>query len=169
MVHILPAAPLGTTDQMSPIRAADPGELPRTPKTTGGAKNLDSAVDMRFWSMCSNESLATTKVATCLFDEQMATDADGRYTIVASLPEDRPANATKECGVSWLSLSPAGDGAGHPDDSLLIMRNMLPAKDFSHAAHDTKTPGDEKAVMGEYLPDGQYTSKLAFEGSGCAK
>ena len=74
------------------------GELPRTPKTTGGAKNLDSAVDMRFWSMCSNESLATTKVATCLFDEQMATDADGRYTIVASLPEDRPANATKECG-----------------------------------------------------------------------
>ena len=24
MVHILPAAPLGTTDQMSPIRAADP-------------------------------------------------------------------------------------------------------------------------------------------------
>ena len=145
------------------------GELPRTPKTTGGAKNLDSAVDMRFWSMCSNESLATTKVATCLFDEQMATDADGRYTIVASLPEDRPANATKECGVSWLSLSPAGDGAGHPDDSLLIMRNMLPAKDFSHAAHDTKTPGDEKAVMGEYLPDGQYTSKLAFEGSGCAK
>jgi hypothetical protein len=24
MVHILPAAPLGTTDQMSPNRAADP-------------------------------------------------------------------------------------------------------------------------------------------------
>ncbi|MDV6275546.1 hypothetical protein R3Q06_18780 [Rhodococcus erythropolis] len=35
--------------------------------------------------------------------------------------------------------------------------------------HDTKTPGDEKAVMGQYLPDGQYTSKLAFEESGCAK
>lgn len=64
---------------------------------------------------------------------------------------------------------PAGDGAGHLDDSLLIMRNMLPANDFGHAAHDTRTPGDEKAVMGQYLPDGQYTSKLAFEGSGCAK
>ena len=77
-----------------------------------------------------------------------------------------PQTLRRNVGVSWLSLSPAGDGAGHPDDSLLIMRNMLPAKDFSHAAHDTKTPGDEKAAMGEYLPDGQYTSKLAFEGSG---
>lgn len=143
------------------------GELPRTPKTTTGAPHVDSAVDMRFWSMCSNESLATTKVIACLYDEQVATDAAGRYTIVASLPEDRPANATEECGVSWLPLSPTGDGAGHPDDSLLIMRNMLPSKNFGHAAHDTKTPGDEKAVMGRYLPDGQYTAKSAFEASGC--
>ena len=57
--------------------------------------------------------------------------------------------ATEECGVDGPPLSPTGDGAGHPDDSLLIMRNMLPSKDFSHAAHDTETPGDEKAVMGQ--------------------
>lgn len=145
------------------------GELPRTPKTTTGTQHMNGNVDMRFWSMCNNESLATTKVIACLYDEQVTTDAAGRYTIVASLPEDRPANATKECGVSWLPLSPTGDGAGHPDDSLLIMRNMLPSKDFSHAAHDTETPGDEKAVMGQYLPEGQYTAKSAFEASGCAE
>jgi hypothetical protein len=32
----------------------------------------------------------------CLYDEQVPTDADGFFTIVVSLPEDRPANATNK-------------------------------------------------------------------------
>ncbi|GAA4982972.1 hypothetical protein [Kitasatospora paranensis] len=77
-----------------------------------------------------------------------------------SLPQDRPANATRANGVNWLSLSPDGDGggAGHGDDTPLILRNMLPSSAFTHAVQNTHTPGDERAVMGDYLPTGTYTT-----------
>ncbi|MFI6432392.1 hypothetical protein [Rhodococcus oryzae] len=144
------------------------GTLPRTPETTDGRPHADGGVDMRYWSLCSNESIATTKVIGCLYDEQVPTDAARRYTIVASLPEDRPANATEACGVAWMPLSKTGDGVGHSDDGYLILRNMLPTAGFGHAVQDTKTPGDENAVMGEYLPTGAYSSKADFESRGCA-
>ncbi|MFD7847673.1 hypothetical protein ACFV4K_32675 [Nocardia sp. NPDC059764] len=143
------------------------GTLPRTPRTLGSEQRMEGGVDLRYWSLCNNESMATTKVTGCLYDEQLPLTADRHYTIVASLPGDRPANATEACGVAWLPLSPTGDGAGHPDDGYLIMRNMMADKGFGHAVQDTKTPGDEKAVMGSYLPDGSYTSKTAFESNGC--
>lgn len=143
------------------------GTLPKTPRTINGEHRADGNVDMRYWSICNNDSIASTKVIGCLFDEQVPIDKSRRYTIVATLPEDRPVNATEACGVAWLPLSKEGDGAGHLDDGYLIMRNMLPSAGFGHAVQDTKTPGDEKAVMGEYLPDGKYSSKAAFEARGC--
>ena len=143
------------------------GTMPVTPRTTGGQDRVGD-VDMRYWSLCNNESMATTKVIGCLYDEQVPLDSARRFTIVATLPEDRPVNATEACGVAWLPLSPTGDGAGHPDDGYLILRNMLPAAGFGHAVQNTATPGDEKAVMGEYLPDGRYSSKADFEARGCS-
>ncbi|MEV0764254.1 hypothetical protein [Nocardia sp. NPDC050435] len=143
------------------------GTLPRTPRTLAGARSTDGDVDMRYWSLCSNESIATTRVTGCLFDEQVPLDSARRYTIVASLPEHRPANATEACGIAWLPLPAAGDGAGHTQDAYLILRNMLPGQGFGHAVQNTKVPGDEKAVMAQYLPDGQYSSKAEFEARGC--
>lgn len=35
-------------------------------------------------------------------DFQIPLDADRNYTLVVSLPEDRPANASEENGVAWL-------------------------------------------------------------------
>jgi hypothetical protein len=147
------------------------GKLPVTPRTWQRRPFMPADTDMRYWSICSNESYVTTRATACLYDEQIITDAHGWYTIAVSLPADRPATADAAHGINWLSLSPNGDGlctatAGalpcNPD-TLLIIRNMLPSPGFGHAAQDTKVPGDEAAVMGDYLPTGSYMSSAAFD------
>ncbi|WP_256961779.1 hypothetical protein, partial [Streptomyces sp. NRRL B-24572] len=144
------------------------GKLPATPATLRRDPSMRSDAQLRYWSICSNESYATTRAVACLHDEQIVTDADGNYTLVLSLPEDRPANATTRNGVNWLSLSPRGDGAGHADDTMLILRNMLPTATFHQAVQNTEVPGDEGTVMREYLPTGSYTTRAAFEALGSA-
>lgn len=144
------------------------GTLPVTPRTLDRAPVMDAHVDMRYWSLCSNESMLTTRVEDCVYDEQVPTDEDGSYTIVVSRAEDRPANAVEACGVAWVAWPERGDGAGHLDDGFLILRNMLPAADFGHAVQNTVTPGDERAVMGEYLPTSAYSSVADFEARGCS-
>ena len=89
------------------------------------------------------------------------------YTIVTSLARDRPSNATARCGVAFIPWPKDGDGAGHPDDGFLIVRNMLLSPSFHHAVQNTTTPGDEKAVLGAYYPRGTYTTKAAFQKPGC--
>ncbi|MFA3843425.1 hypothetical protein [Streptomyces aureus] len=144
------------------------GKLPVTPATTHRNPRMRSDAELRYWSICTNETYATTRTVGCLYDEQIVTDADGRYTIVLSLPKDRPANATPAHGVNWLSLSPNGDGAGHLDDTYVVLRNMLPSASFQHSVQNTRVPGDERAVMGTYLPTGTYTTTKAFEADGGA-
>jgi hypothetical protein len=150
-----------TNRQFGPVLVLT-GKLPVTPKTLAGQRRMKADVDMRYWSMCSNE-FETTKGVACVNDETVPTRANRRYTIVASLPADRPQNATARCGVAWLPLTPDGDGAGHPDDGYLLMRNMLPSAGFHHAVQDTSTPGDEQAVMGAYLPTGTYMTVDQFQ------
>ena len=142
------------------------GKLPATVRTGPKVKRMGRG-QLRYWSICQNESLYTTKGAGCLFDRQIPVDRKGRYTIVSSLPADRPANARTKCGVGFLPWPANGDGDGHLDDGFLIVRNMLPAKSFTQAVQNTKTPGDEAAVMGPYLPKGSYTTKAAFAKRGC--
>ena len=87
---------------------------------------------------------------------------------MAGRPEDRPRNATKACGVAWQVWSPRGDGGRDRDFGWMQMRNLLPSPTFRRAIQDTKTPGDERAVMGPYLPTGTYyRDKRAFERLGC--
>ncbi|RKE23640.1 hypothetical protein [Streptomyces sp. TLI_171] len=142
------------------------GKLPTTPATVDRAPRMPAGTDLRYWSLCSNESMATTAAVACIDDEDLVTDRDGNYTVVLSLPQDRPRNATPANGVNWLSLSPEGDGAGHLDNSMLVLRNMLPSPAFGHAVQNTRVPGDERAVMGPYLPTGAYTTTESFEALG---
>lgn len=140
------------------------GTMPRTPATFQRNPFMPDAYDVRYWSLCNNESLATTRATDCLYDEEIPVDQNGHYTIVLSDPEDRPRNATAANGVAWLAYSPNGDGAGHLDDAgVLLLRNMLPSPTFHHAVQNTHVPGDESAVMGEYLPTGTYMSTEQFE------
>lgn len=142
------------------------GKLPTTPQT-GPKVNRMPAGDLRYWSICQNESIFTTKGVGCLYDKQVPTDKNGMYTIVTSTAADRPDNARRKCGVGFIPWPAAGDGAGNTNDSFLILRNMLPSPQFHHAVQDTKVPGDEEQVMGDYLPTGSYETTAQFEKRGC--
>lgn len=150
------------------------GKVPVTAKTYDNNLRVEK-YDTRYWSMCTNE-LITTATNACIYDEQIKNvDKDGFYTIVSSLPEDRPANAREECGVYFLPLSPRGSGymaedgkaIGHPDLGIFIMRNLLPNTEFNQAVQNVKAWGEEKTIMGDYLPEIKYTSQQDFESKGC--
>jgi hypothetical protein len=142
------------------------GKMPKTPRTHRAEARMGKG-QLRYWSMCQNESLYTTAGAGCLYDEQVPLTRHRRYTIVTSRRADRPRNARNRCGVGFIPWPRNGDGAGHLDDALLLVRNMLPSPGFHRAVQDTRVPGDEGAVMGPYLPSGRYTTKARFEKRGC--
>ena len=148
------------------------GKIPKTPRTYNGDELFMNG-ELRYWAMCQNEYYST-KVKACLFDEAIQINSDGFYTIVTSRPEDRPSNATEECGVGFIPWSVEGDGFGivegrenNADDGYLLIRNVLPSPDFHHANQNTSVVGDEAEVLGEFLPKGQYFTKEEFEGLGC--
>ena len=141
-------------------------QMPRTP-SRGADMGEPGQYDLRYWSLCSNESLVTTRFSDCIHDSDVTLDADRRYRIVVSKAANRPVNARAECGVSWLDWGDAGDGAGHPQITALLLRNMAPNPDFGAAVQDIGGPGLEAATMGPYLPKPVYTSKASFEGRGC--
>lgn len=140
--------------------------MPTTP-TIGANMGGSDSYDLRYWSLCSNENLVTTRFSDCLYDSEVTLGDDRSYTIVVSKPQNRPSNATDACGVSWLDWGEAGDGAGHPNITALLLRNMAPNPDFPAAVQRIPGPGLEKATMGHYLPDVTYSTKAAFENRGC--
>lgn len=126
-----------------------------TPDTYANAALMEDA-QLRYWSLCTND-LYTTRYYDCAYDQQIPIDTNGNYTIVVSTAELRPANARKECGVTWLNWGPRAD-------SLLIFRNMLPSSNFHHAVQDVPdASGLEREVMGDFYPYGLHTSKAEFE------
>jgi hypothetical protein len=141
------------------------GVAPRTPPTADGESTM-GAGDVRYWSLCQNESPVTTRGSGCLHDEQVPVDDNGRYTIVISRPEDRPADATGACGVAWLDWGP-GDGVDRPEAGTLILRQILAAPGFERAIARVQAPGDEATTMGAYLPEMTYATATAFSVPGC--
>ena len=137
------------------------GRLPDVPGTYDGQRVFEPA-ELRYWSMCSvsMQPYGVTDTVGCVNDSRLATGRRGRYRVVVSTPEDRPANARPGCGVTWLPWGARPTGA-------LVMRNQLPSRRFAHAVQRVDEPGEERAVMGDYLPRGRYTSAKAFERRGC--
>jgi hypothetical protein len=152
------------------------GKMPTTPATFSGSPFLTGGTQMRYWGVCTNESLVTTKATVndgCTYEEQVPLDANRDYTIVISTPEDRPANATERCGVKWINWGD-GDGAPapytRPTAGLLLIRNLLPDPSFTQAAQNIPAPGlpsDVANTMGPYMPALQYQSPAQFEANGC--
>jgi hypothetical protein len=144
------------------------GTMPTTPKTFHSETFMRQGTQLRYLSFCLDESVLTTRVMGCAYDEQIPVRAHRRYVVVTSRAADRPRNATKKCGVAWLAWSPRGDGGRDHDFGWMQVRNMLPSPSFHHAIQDTRVPGDQRRVMGRYLPKGRYyKSKRAFEKLGC--
>ncbi|WP_232346457.1 hypothetical protein [Cupriavidus sp. USMAA2-4] len=138
------------------------GKAPTTPRTANGDAVMGTG-ELRYWSMCSNQGFANTRVNGCVYDEQVPVGPDGFYTIVVSRKEDRPSNAIAQCGIAWLPMADDGDGAGDADVSVVQLRHMLGTTDFPHAVQAISKPGDEREVMGDYYPAGRYMSTSAFE------
>ncbi len=140
------------------------GQLPTTPTTGSGVTTMGTG-DMRYWSICQN-SLYSTAGAGCLNDSDIPVNANGDYTIVSSLPGDRPANATTACGVGFIPWPSQGDGDGNLNDGLLIVRNMLPSPTFQQSIQDA-TAADLQTQLGPYYPQGSYTTTAGFQALGC--
>ncbi|WP_234707056.1 hypothetical protein [Cupriavidus metallidurans] len=137
-------------------------KAPTTPRTANGDAVMGTG-ELRYWSMCSNQGFANTRVNGCVYDEQVPVGPDGFYTIVVSRKEDRPRNATTQCGIAWLPMADDGDGAEDADVTVVQLRHMLGTTDFPHAVQAISKPGDERKVMGDYYPAGRYMSTSAFE------
>lgn len=137
-------------------------KAPTTPKTYNGDARMGEG-DLRYWSWCSNQGFANTRVNGCAYDEQIPIGPDGFYTLVVSRAADRPRNATPQCGVTWLPMADDGDGAGEDDVTVLQLRHMLGMGQFKHAIQNVQSHGSMAKDMGEYYPRGRYVSTSAFE------
>ena len=129
---------------------------PTAPHTLAGQQTMGTG-QVRYWSMCTNNS--ATVVYGCVHDDEVPLDDQGDYRVVISTAANRPANATRDCGVVWL---PAGPTA----QTVAILRNMLPAPEFANAIQNA-TQGTELQTMGPYYPSGRYFTVGAFEQTGC--
>jgi hypothetical protein len=147
------------------------GKMPTFPDTFAGAGGRGLEVmpeaQTQYWSLVSCEAAPTGRIADGLTDLQIPLDADRHYTIVCSRKEDRPENATIENGVAWLEWPEHGEGLQHPknreDFTMLMLRIMANDPDWKERPDNILKPGDEETVMGAYLPQGEYTTKAAFE------
>ena len=142
------------------------GKAPTTPKTRHGEAVMGSG-DLRYWSFCSNQGFANTRVNGCVHDEMIPLDPTGFYTIVVSRAADRPRNAIPACGIAWLPMADDGDGAVDADVTVLQLRHMLGTNDFPHAIQAVGAPGNEAKAMADYYPRGAYMTTSAFETVPC--
>ena len=131
------------------------GKAPTTPQTYNGGGVVEEG-ELRYWSLCSNQSFVNTRVNDCLFDEEIPIGKDGFYTIAISREEDRPRNANKECGIAWLPMADDGDGMFDEDVTIIQFRHMLSAKDFDHSIQRVMKQDQLEDIMGPYLPKTRY-------------
>jgi hypothetical protein len=138
------------------------GRAPTFADTRSGPTVMPSGQQLRYWSFCEYEP-ATQRVIDCRSDDRVVVGPDGRYTIVVSAADKRPAGARPECGVTWLAWGPQTQG-------LLIYRHMLPDPSFAQAIQHVPAPGAEQGVMGEYYPQSEYLAGPAdFKAGGCSR
>jgi len=137
-------------------------KAPTTPHTVNADAVMGSG-QLRYWSYCSNQGFANTRVNACVHDENVPVGPDGFYTIVLSRKADRPRNAIAQCGVAWLPMADDGDGAVDDDVTVLQLRHMLGTSDFPNAIQAISRPGMEEKDMGPYFPKGRYMTTNQFE------
>jgi hypothetical protein len=155
-------------------------KMPTHPETYDHNKINDETAEtqVRYWSICTAGGLEKPAVlptnSACLFDQEVPTNTNGEYTVVVSLPQDRPKNAKPGCGVAWLNWGLGGDDLegeyaadNRPSLDTLIMRNQLSNPTFEQSIEKVITPGTEQEVMGAYYPTSTYMTKQEFEARRC--
>lgn len=165
------------------------GKLPTTPDTRGGADFMPAA-EARYWSISRylpwtsitsgfQEQMGEGLCLSSLMDDEVVLDGQRRYIIVYSKPEDRPANALAENGVTWQPLGPTNFGS-------LTIRWMSVWPDHfleAHSPHSQNIPWatgawsqntydsslvgtNQPGVMGPYHPIIHSMTRQEFEALG---
>lgn len=145
---------------------------PKTPKTYWNTHYWDeSDTDMRYWSWVVGNERVTGNIVDGVSDQQIPMLDDGTYSVVVSLPENRPASATQACGHAWANWGRHGDGTGRWGITALVYRNIIPSENFEHALQNVCEAGTEAQVMGDYYPVIEYFDDAeAFDQEvGCMK
>ena len=150
------------------------GKMPKFPDTYLGADGEGLATmpqdEVRYWSLIMSESPPSGQGGDAVSDFQVPLDAGRNYTIVISLPEDRPGNATEDNGVLWMDWGTRGEGLPGPENrpefGLLVMRFMACNPSWANSPEKATVPGTEAEVMGSYFPTGEYTDRATFEAKG---
>ncbi len=144
------------------------GKMPTFPRTRRGGKRMKRG-EVRYWSLCQNESPVTTSVISCVYDEQVPLGERRSYTVVVGTADVRPPDAHRRCGVAWLRWGRYVDPLGRAGGGTLLMRNIRPDPSFEQAIQNVTDPGEEQAVMGRYLPRGEYMNSEDFVGPACRR
>jgi hypothetical protein len=164
------------------------GKLPTFPLTYEGEPSMRAA-QMRYWSIVGYEIPQGWDFAKAMmgaqvrpgglavhevFDEEMVLDAQRRYVIVLSRPEDRPRNAGVRDGVTWVNWGPAGSvawtlrwltvGPEWTGPMAPTPQNLGWRVDKVESSYDPRVlPNNHQGALGEYLPRAHYLSKEQFE------
>jgi len=158
------------------------GKLPTFPDTRDGAETMDTA-QCRYWSITTYDAgFPFSKVKglenTSIMDDEIVIDENRRYIIVYSRKEDRPANATKANGVTWvdwgktctqaitlrwMSVSPEWSFELTPNEENLPWSKST----WSGSEYDPNLIGKNKpGFLKEYHPVKHYMTKEDFESLG---
>ena len=158
------------------------GRLPTTPRTRGG-EPLMTPAQARYWSLTGYDDLdlfsgSIGAAVQSVMDDEIVTDAPGRYVLVFSRASERPRNATAAHGVTWvnwglvsavgwvirwLSVFPEWSFERAPDQGHLGW-----ATDWASLRYDRNLLGcnDQRGFLGEYQPVVHYLSRGEFEALG---
>lgn len=159
------------------------GKLPTFPNTRNGEKVFKPA-QCRYWSITTYDAeFPFSKVKgleqTSVMDDELVLDKDRKYILVYSRPEDRPINATKENGVTWVNW-------GYTCTQSFTIRwiSVVPEWDFKQSPSEVNLPwakstwsgtqftkgyigqNDTTGFLGGYHPVKHYMSKKDFESLG---
>ena len=112
---------------------------------------------VRYWSLCES-SIPFLSTYQCVKDQDFATDANGYFTAVISIPKKRPANADAAHGYNWLEFGPA-------EPASPIFRYLSPSPNFAEAPSnfDPKKYDSLAQLMGDYYPLATYCAKSVFD------
>jgi len=155
------------------------GKLPTFPNTRKGAKIMQAA-QCRYWSMTTYDadfpfSKIKGLVNTSVMDDEIILDENRNYIIAYSRKEDRPKNATKENGITWIDWGTTGTQAFtwrwmsiSPDWEFELSPNEInlpwAKTTWSGTEYDPSIIGsNQSGFLQEYHPIRHYMTKELFE------
>lgn len=144
------------------------GKMPSHPTTRKGDATLPSETpNVQYFSVSTASAPSYGAGWDTMCDEEIPVDEFGNYTIVVSWPWNRPASATLDHGVAWLS---PGGGEGNYVGArnwvgLVYFRFQACDPNWKHSPWNVPMPTVENPVplepkyMGPYYPVGEYATK----------